>query len=345
MRRMIYNYRHLPGEHCGSTVMRNLLNYYCGLELSESFVFGLGSALEFLYVRGKMVNPEIIAFGRSATLEVDLTDALGIDYREEIENDEEKALENIRQEVINGMPPIVCADVFYMDHREFKFHFPYNRFAVVGFDDQNQKVYIHDRYSRAPQSVSYAALKKSRNPPEYPINGLWGKFYSHSINVSMKEVCLKALKKTTRRMLGLDDFSKKKLMAIFDERHVKGDTGINALKLFKKEFSQWKNREDAAWILSYMAKSFEKFGTGGGNFRRLYAEFLSEAHELLPKVVDKNLSVLMNESADNWTWLSQCMFDVSERLEDLDLWERAENLIKTIIRRETEVFEVVLARL
>jgi hypothetical protein len=35
MRHRIENYRNLPGEHCGSTAMRNLLYHYCGLDTDD----------------------------------------------------------------------------------------------------------------------------------------------------------------------------------------------------------------------------------------------------------------------------------------------------------------------
>ena len=42
MRELIEDYRITPGDHCGSASMRGLLDFYCGLELPEPVVFGLG---------------------------------------------------------------------------------------------------------------------------------------------------------------------------------------------------------------------------------------------------------------------------------------------------------------
>jgi len=59
MRTMIEGYENRTGEHCGSIAMRNLLQHYCHLDLSESLIFG-----------------------RSASMEADVADTLGVDYVE-----------------------------------------------------------------------------------------------------------------------------------------------------------------------------------------------------------------------------------------------------------------------
>lgn len=76
------DYENVPGEHCGSAAMRNLIRHYCGLDLSEEAAFGLGSGIDLLFLESPENEPAILAFGRSITLEIDLAAALGIDYRE-----------------------------------------------------------------------------------------------------------------------------------------------------------------------------------------------------------------------------------------------------------------------
>ena len=46
---LVPGYRHLPGNHCGSTALRNLLGY-AGVELSEEMAFGLGAGAGFYYL-------------------------------------------------------------------------------------------------------------------------------------------------------------------------------------------------------------------------------------------------------------------------------------------------------
>ncbi|MFQ5787368.1 MAG: BtrH N-terminal domain-containing protein, partial [Thermodesulfobacteriota bacterium] len=53
---MINNWIHIPGIHCGSVALRNVVTYY-GLNLSEPMCFGLGSGLGFFYSINEKMSP------------------------------------------------------------------------------------------------------------------------------------------------------------------------------------------------------------------------------------------------------------------------------------------------
>ena len=65
---MVPGYRHVPGNHCGSTALRNVLAYH-GLELSEEMALGLGAGVSFYYVVLEDSSPSRITNGRTARLE------------------------------------------------------------------------------------------------------------------------------------------------------------------------------------------------------------------------------------------------------------------------------------
>ena len=69
----------------------------------------------------------------------------------------------------------------------------------------------------------------------------------------------------------------------------RGETGLAALKLFRDDLPSWRQKEDPAWLASYVSRTIEVFGNGGGNFRRMYAAFLAEARAMLPDLVDPGL--------------------------------------------------------
>ena len=74
---MVPGYRHVPGNHCGSTALRNLLAFH-GLEMSEEMALGLGAGISFFYVVLEGSSPSRFTNGRTGRLEeqfVDLTDA------------------------------------------------------------------------------------------------------------------------------------------------------------------------------------------------------------------------------------------------------------------------------
>ena len=74
---MVPGYRHVPGNHCGSTALRNLLAFH-GLEMSEEMALGLGAGISFYYVVLEGSSPSRFTNGRTGRLEeqfVDLTHA------------------------------------------------------------------------------------------------------------------------------------------------------------------------------------------------------------------------------------------------------------------------------
>jgi len=343
MKSMISGYRHRPGAHCGSTTLRNMLLHYCDLDISETLTFGLGSGIECIYLSSPRINPEAVVFGRSLTLEQDLSEALGIDYVEEPEADDDAAWDAVRREIVEGRPAVISADSFYMDHRDFKVHFPFNRVALVGFDDDIEKVYIHDRHKPDLQLVSYRALALSRNPPEYPIYNLWGRFKSRSRRNSLEEACRRALKKAAQRMTGTDDYQKQAVLALGGNDIGHGDTGLAALKLFRDDLPSWRQKEDPAWLASYVSRTIEVFGNGGGNFRRMYAAFLAEAGAMLPDLVEPGLPLLAERSADLWTALSQSLDKIAKQ-EDEESWSASVSLVDQILAVETDLFHGLLEK-
>src|SRR6266511_1521046 len=67
-RTMVPGYRHVPGNHCGSTALRNLLAFH-GLELSEEMALGLGAGISFYYVALGGSAPSRFTNGRTGRLE------------------------------------------------------------------------------------------------------------------------------------------------------------------------------------------------------------------------------------------------------------------------------------
>ena len=339
---LITRYQNLPGEHCASAAMRSLLNFYCDFDLPEEVIFGLGSGPDCVYVASEKSDPKISVFGRTVTLEVDIAQALGIDYVETTETDDEKAWEIVRQEVKEGRPTMLTGDIFYLDYRKFKVHFPGHRFVLVGFDDEKQIVYIADRVDAKPQACSYAAVAKSRNPPAgITPHNLWGKFQGTAIGHSLEEACALALSKNADRMLGRDTSQTDLLKFGFDDDSLVTFSGLAGLEALGREMPGWRAREDAGFLASYLSQTIEKFGTGGGNFRKLYAGFLKWARGVRPDLVAKTLPELSEQSASGWTGLAKTLRAASEAPEDVEPWKRAAEEVKAIHEIETELFETI----
>ena len=78
--RMVPGYRHVPGNHCGSTALRNLLAFH-GLEMSEEMALGLGAGVSFYYVVLEGSSPSRFTNGRTGRLEEQFVELTGAPLR------------------------------------------------------------------------------------------------------------------------------------------------------------------------------------------------------------------------------------------------------------------------
>jgi hypothetical protein len=232
---------------------------------------------------------------------------------------------------------MLSGDIFYLDYREFKVHFPGHRFVLVGFDDDSETAYIADRVRPEPEACSYAALFSSRNPPEgITTQNLWGRFHGCEPTRDLAEASRFAIDLCSRRMLGHETAALDALGATSDLQVSAGVAGIRSLA---ESLPNWGARADARWLASYNARCIEKFGNGGGNFRRLYAGFLEWAHALEPELVPETAPALSRHAADTWTELSRVLEIASGEDAPPEIWARAADEAGRIADIESELFE------
>jgi len=339
MRVLIDNYRNLTAGHCGSGAMRNLIYHYTGLDLEEGVIFGLGAGLDTVYFDYTPAEPPYMCFGRGSSFETDLADTLGLDYCETTQPDDDLAWEEVRNEIIAGRPTMLSGDIYYLDYRKFKVHFPGHRFVLLGFDDARQEVYVADRTDEETQTCSMHGVRLSRNPPEgMSTMNAWGKFDSKHVRHSLPDACGLALRISVGRMLGFDK-SQHDLMA-----KLQGDTqgdlavGLAGLKMLMDKLPQWAELEDPRAHAQYLDNAIIKFGTGGGFFRDHYATFMRWAKEQRPDLVGSTTVSLAEGAATAWNALSPIMQEIAANPQDLALWQQAENKLQDIYEQEYSLF-------
>ena len=334
MKTEIQGYENFPGEHCGSSAMRGLLNHYCGLRLPEPAVFGLGSSLDCVYIASEESDPPRMVFGRALSLETELAANLQIDYREEPVADDDEAWRLVRDEVLAGRPTMLSGDIFYLDYRDYTVHFPGHRFVLVGFNEEAGTAQIADRMRVEAEVCSLRSIRESRNPPNaMTTNNLWGKFHGTDVGRTLLDATRLSIARNCERMLSPAESAGAVPMR----------TGLAALRGVAEEIGDWGTREDAAWIASYNARAIEKFGNGGGNFRRLQAGFLRWAHELDAGLVEPRAPGLATEAADGWTALADILFGLSEDATDAQGWRNAAVQARAVAEIETRLFELLAA--
>ena len=96
-------FRHRPGNHCGSTALRNLLAHH-GIELSEEMAFGLGAGACFYYVVLDGQSPSRFINGRVGRLEEQFLELTGAPLRLETFPDADAPWEGAREAL--GAPEV-----------------------------------------------------------------------------------------------------------------------------------------------------------------------------------------------------------------------------------------------
>jgi Butirosin biosynthesis protein H, N-terminal/Domain of unknown function (DUF4872) len=298
---MVPGYRHLPGDHCGSTALRNLLCFH-GVELSEEMAFGLGAGACFYYVVLEDASPTRWFNGRAARLEENFRELTGAALRMRTFGDGEEAWAAARAEVDAGQPALLLTDLYYLDHYGRSAHFPGHAVVLAGYDGQH--AYLSDTAFEELQTTRLESLERARHSehPAYPLQG-------HMFTVSddldpeaLREAIPAAVQRAAREMLepSFGEFA-----------------GLPAVRRLAAEAQAWPEQaEDWRWCARFAYQVIERRGTGGGNFRLMYSRFLDEAGYT-------DTVELAASAAARWSELAQGFFAASEPEQpEPGLWSR-----------------------
>src|SRR3954454_5271770 len=261
---MVPGYRHVPGNHCGSTALRNLLGFH-GVEISEEMAFGLGAGACFYYIVLDEHSPSRFTNGRAARLEENFLELTGAPLRLRTEPDPGASWDLAREAVDEGRPVLLLTDLYYLDHYGRSAHFPGHAVVLAGYDEE--LAWVSDTAFEDLQTTSLEGLREARHSqqPIFPLEG-------HAIDVpegaeldrdDLVGHAAKAIERAASQMLEppLGEFE-----------------GLPALRRFAAEIGGWPDAaEDWQWCARFLYQVIERRGTGGGNFRRMYSRFLEEA--------------------------------------------------------------------
>ncbi len=280
---LVPGYRHVPGNHCGSTALRNLLGFH-GVEISEEMAFGLGAGACFYYVVLDEHSPTRFTNGRAARLEENFLELTEAPLRLRTDPDPEASWEMAKEDIDAGRPAVLLTDLYYLDHYGRSAHFPGHAVVLAGYDDE--LAWLSDTSFEDLQTTSLESLKEARHSQQ-PIFPLVGHAIDLPAGIELRRDELlahapKAIERAASQMLEppLGDFE-----------------GLSALRRFAAEVGDWPEAtEDWKWCARFLYQVIERRGTGGGNFRRMYSRFLEEA--------GYEESALAHEAAEDWTELA-----------------------------------------
>lgn len=299
---ILKGFEHRPGVHCGSTALADALRVR-GVHLSEAMAFGLGAGLGFYY----LVSPELVPThqlsGRTLRLEETACEVLGAPFRVRTEDDPGRAWEGVRAALDRGLAPVLSTELSELPYWNTRTRFGGHRVVLAGYHPDRQVALLADTDRPGLEEVPLGRLERARATlaPPFAIPGRpWLEIDAPPRPRPLVEAVRDALRRQAREFL-LD---------------VDGTAGISALERFAEELPEWPDRAageaDRAWAFRFASQVIEKRGTGGGNFRALYARFLEEVEALVPGLAASRLSGPMRALAVGWTRLAGMLRTLSE---------------------------------
>jgi hypothetical protein len=320
---MVPGYQHIPGHHCGSTALRNLLGFH-GVEISEEMAFGLGAGACFYYVALDENSPSRFTNGRAARLEENFLELTGTPLRLRTDPDPEASWRLAQEATDQGRPMILLTDLYYLDHYGRSAHFPGHAVVLAGYDEE--LAWLSDTAFEDLQTTSLESLREARHSQQ-PIFQLEGHAIDLPPDVELsKEDLLAHAPKAI-------EFAAKEMQ----EPSLGEFAGLPALRRFAVEVGDWPEAaEDWQWCARFLYQVIERRGTGGGNFRRMYSRFLEEA--------GYEQSAIAAEAADDWRKLAESARGASEPEQaEPKQWDRISSEAAAVLDAEERLWAALPA--
>ncbi len=286
---LVPGYSHLPGNHCGSTALRNLIAFE-GVEISEEMAFGLGAGACFYYLTLPDASPTRWFNGRVARLEENFRELTGAALEMRTFADGEAAWAAARTEVDGGRPALLLTDLYYLDHYGRSAHFPGHAVVLAGYDERD--ALLSDTGFEELQRTRLENLSTARHSdhPAYPLQGHMFTVSGELDRERLLEAVPAAIQRAAREMLEPD----------WGEL-----SGLPAVRKLAAEAGHWPElTDDWQWCARFGHQVIEKRGTGGGAFRLMYSRFLAQAGYAE--------AVLAAEASERWTELAFALKTASE---------------------------------
>jgi hypothetical protein len=309
---MVAGFRHQPGNHCGSTALRNLLGHH-GVGLSEEMAFGLGAGACFYYLVLEEASPTRWFNGRTAQLEQSFLELSGAPLELRTFPDPDEAWEAARSSVDAGKPALLLTDLFYLDHYGKSAHFPGHAVVLAGYDDKF--VYLSDTAFEDLQRCRISSLREARHG-DHPAFKLEGHMFTvgELDGADLRSAAGAAIERAAKEMI---------------EPTFGHYGGLPALRRLAEEAGDWPQQaDDWQWCARFAFQVIERRGTGGGNFRLMYSRFLDEAGYTQGRD-------LAASAAASWMSLAEAFREASESEEPVaKVWDRVGNLSGEVLAAE-----------
>ena len=254
---VVPGYRHVTGNHCGSTALRNLLAFHGARGERGAGVRARrrGRASSTSPSRGSRRRASRTA--APARLEENF---LGSPARARMRHRRgpRGVLGARARAVDDGRPALLLTDLYYLDHYGNSAHFPGHAVVLAGYDDE--VAYVSDTAFEELQTTR-SGLAKARHEQHPSIR--WRVTWS---SVPGRGTAIRARRPRSDRGRAPRCTSR--------ARRVRGAAGDAAPGGRDRRLAA--TPRDWQWCARFNYQVIERRGTGGGNFRRMYSRFLAE---------------------------------------------------------------------
>ena len=287
--KIIEHWAHKAGRHCASTALSDLMNFY-GYDMTEPECFGTGEGIGFWYIEG--LNPPRMMHYRSADIEKKFFENIGVDFAWFELDREEEIKEALIKSIDNAIPVLLRTDIFYLDYYKSKTHFPGHSIILWGYNLEDDTAYISDTERKGLTKCGFGSLIEGIIHGNFPEGE-----HAHFIPIPKpvfqlhkKKLFAKAAASNAGVMLSPGGFE---------------GYGVKGIQLASKKVLEWKDIPDWKWLSRFAYQVIEKRGTGGGGFRKMYADFLEG-------FAGKKAVAMMKQIASRWTDISIVFKEISE---------------------------------
>ena len=330
MKKILKNWKHLPGIHCGSVAVRDVINFYNN-DYPEEVCFGLGSGLGFYYSVSEVTSPTRSIHMRGPGMEVNFFNHFGAGLSDwSYENSAEKALNDLIENIENNIPVLIQTDIFYLDYYNSSTHFPGHIVVVCGYDDEKGVFYLSDTAFEELKEISFKKLTQARNSRflPYPLSN-----NNIVVDLSGKKIDLeKAVPEALRKNADL---------MIEGSENLRGKSGLKIIKKWAYDLPNWKYIDDWQWSARFAYQVISRRGIDGAGFRWMYRDFLKGMSDICPLIEELELASDMDVIGSEWNKISTQLKDISESDEITDQFTLTSQTVNEIFMLESKFFNKV----
>ena len=284
-------FQHQHTAHCESGVISTMLKA-CGIQFNEAMVFGLASALTFVYIPLIKINGMPLISYRMPPRAIikNISKILGIKLNLKKFNSKQQGKQALDKALTENKLVGLQTSVFWLPYfpPEMRFHF--NAHNLIVYGKENDVYLISDPVFENVQRCNSEDLQRAR----FAKGALAAKglmyYFENKPNIDSLNLCniiKKSIKKNAKHMLSPMFFI--------------GVKGIRTVaKTIEKMATSKKPEKYNRLYLGHIVRMQEEIGTGGAGFRYIYAYFLEQSATICNEPKLQKASLQMTAIGDMW---------------------------------------------